>query len=87
MLIHKQKYNWLVNMGNTKITLDLYRPNRYVVYTRPGLMQYYSGYQQGWKLTLARGELNRCWATLCDDSSGPAGDLSKKNVFKILKKN
>ena len=26
---------------------------------------------------LARGELNLCWATLCDHSSRPAGDLSK----------
>ena len=34
-------------------------------------------YIQGWKLTLARGKLNLCWATLCDHSSRPAGDLSK----------
>ena len=26
---------------------------------------------------LAHGELNLCWATLCDHSSRPAGDLSK----------
>ena len=30
---------------------------------------------------LARGELNLCWATLCDHSSRPAGDLSKKKII------
>ena len=35
---------------------------------------------------LARGELNLCWATLCDHSSRPAGNLSKQFFFKDLKK-